>query len=281
LANLPRQISEANGAPLTAKSLGDAILALLPKDGTPVLNRVMRVMLSRQLAREIDLDQFFQARDLLLESGEVGRLRGQGGQLFLSQKPVAPPVKPPVHKPGEIWTEAQLMAPLGAYLNEAFRREQELPGNSEWIVRDTSRIGAAGRWARPDFIAVSATRFKTLPGVEVDVHSFELKTETGADMLAVHEALAQTRFTNYGHLVWHLPPGSVVEAKLPEIHEQCVVHGIGLIRMRNALKPQEAQILLDPVRKQTQATIVDDFLQSRLTPNDKKALVAFIQGKHS
>ena len=51
-------------------------------------------------------------------------------------------------------------------------------------------------------------RFKLLPGAQIDVHSFELKTETGATDLAVYEALAQTRFTHFGHLVWHLPKGS-------------------------------------------------------------------------
>ena len=48
-------------------------------------------------------------------------------------------------------------------------------------------------------------RFKLMPGAQVDVHSFELKTESGCTVQSVHEALAQTRFTHFGHLVWHLP----------------------------------------------------------------------------
>jgi hypothetical protein len=35
---------------LTPEKVADNILGLLPKDGTPVLNRVMRVMLSREPA---------------------------------------------------------------------------------------------------------------------------------------------------------------------------------------------------------------------------------------
>jgi hypothetical protein len=52
---------------VTAEVLAQRILPLLPQDGTPVLNRVMRVMLSRQLEIQIEPDLYFAARDLLLE----------------------------------------------------------------------------------------------------------------------------------------------------------------------------------------------------------------------
>jgi hypothetical protein len=47
-----------------------------------------------------------------------------------------------------------------------------------------------------------------MPGAQFDVYSFELKAEFGAIDLAVYEALAQTRFTHFGYLVWHLPDSS-------------------------------------------------------------------------
>jgi hypothetical protein len=239
----------------------------------------MRVMLSRALAREIDLDAFFEARDLLLKSGEIGRLRGQGGQLFLSLDGEPEAGEPPAHTAGAKWTEAELMAPLGAYLADRFVRECELPKASEWVVHNTSRIGAAGRWARPDFTLVCAIRFNFMPGVQVDVHSFELKTESGVNTLAVHEALAQTRSTHFGHLVWHLPLKSKAEARLPEILKQCHSHGIGLIRIFDPNKPQDSEILLDAVRKPTLAEDVDDFLNLRLTAEHRKKLQTFIHGK--
>jgi hypothetical protein len=68
-------------------------------------------------------------------------------------------------------------------------------------------------------------RFKFLPGAQVDVRGFELKTETGGSVLAVHEALAQTRFTHFGHLVWHLPEGSRSETRLAEIADQAANMG--------------------------------------------------------
>jgi hypothetical protein len=199
---------------LTAESVAKHMLSLLPPDGTPVLNRVMRVMLSRDLEHSIDSELYFKARDILLDEGRVGRLRGQGGQIFL----IPDAKKPSQEAPPEIWAEVTLMEPLGKYLNSTFRAGLDLPGDGLCLVQDTSSFGPhRGQWARPDYILVSAMRFRLMPGSQVDVHSFELKTETGCTVQSVHEALAQTRFTHFGHLVWHLPENSKAEARLAEI----------------------------------------------------------------
>src|SRR5688572_12014253 len=111
------------------------MLALLPADGTPVLNRVMRVMLSRELETPIDQDLYFEARDLLLTEGGIGRLRGQGGQLFLlSEKPTRK--QPPAGQP-DIWAEARLMQPLRGFLEGNFRAGLDLPKDGLCIVQDT------------------------------------------------------------------------------------------------------------------------------------------------
>lgn len=244
------------------------MLALLPTDGTPVLNRVMRVMLCRDMRRTVEQDEFFAARDLLLKQGRIGRLRGQGGQLFLIAETPAETAEPErPSAPGKPWPEAALMAPLGRYLESQFRQGLDLAEDAACVVQDTSAMGPLrGRWARPDFVLVSAMRFKLMPGAQIDVHSFELKTEDGATDLAVYEALAQTRFTHFGHLVWHLPKDSRAENRLAEIEKQCDEHGVGLIRMYDPDHVEGCDILIDPVRKPTAAIIVDGFLETRLNP---------------
>jgi hypothetical protein len=122
-------------------------------------------------------------------------------------------------------------------------------------------------------------RFKFMPGAQVDVHSFELKTETGCSVLSVHEALAQTRFTHFGHLVWHLPENSKSEARLAEIEDHCDEHGIGLIRMREPLASEGCEILADPVRKSTLPMAVEGFLETRLSVEQKDSLARVVWGK--
>jgi hypothetical protein len=264
--------------PASHPSLADIILKLLPPDGTPVLNRVVRTMLARELEKAIDPDAFFAALDVLQKKGRIGRLRGQGGQVFALQ-PESRVRAEPATEPAEAWSEVGLMEPLRAYLDGEFRKGLDLPAEAVCIVHDTSRIGQPGaRWARPDFILVSAMRFRLMPGAQLDVHSFELKTETGVTDLAVYEALAQTRFTHFGHLVWHLPEGSKAEAKLAEIEQQCDQHGVGLIRMRDPKRPESCEILLDPERKPTLPATVDGFLEARLTDKHRQDILCAITG---
>jgi hypothetical protein len=110
------------------------------------------------------------------------------------------------------------MPHLERFLKGSFQKELDIPVHGKWLVRDTSRLGPPlGRWARPDFVLITAMRFRIMPGSQLDVYSFELKEEFGATDLAVYEALAQSRFTHFGYLVWHLPPDSAASTRLPEI----------------------------------------------------------------
>lgn len=243
-------------------TLADRLLELLPEDGSPVLNRVLRTMLARAVETPVRPELYFATVDKLASEGRVGRSRGQGGKLFLTLS--EPPSSPAVIE--EVWAEAKLMAPLNEYLNGPFKTALDLPEGSTWLAVDTSAIGPrSGQWARPDFVAVSVMRFQLLPGRQVAVHSFELKTETGGTVQAVHETLAQTRFTHFGHLVWHLPIGSKSEARLPEVAGQCETHGIGLIIIRNPSDLESWEIRLDPVARNTTQATVDAFLLSRLS----------------
>lgn len=258
--------------------LKSALISLLPEDGTPVLNRSMLIALARKLEREVDQETFFDARDQLFEAGLIGRSRGQGGKIFLADQPKQPNIDV-VEPVGGGWTEAKLMKSLETYLQTTFRTYLDLPSGSAYIVRDTSVMsGVRGRWARPDFIAVTAMRFKYLPGAQVDVHSFELKTETGGSVLAIHEALAQTRFTHFGHFVWHLPNGSRNETMLDDIVSHCEEHGIGLIRIRDPERADTFEILADPERKPTLPGTVDGFLEGKLSAPQKQLLAKAIAG---
>ena len=267
-------------SPALKRDLEASILKLLPEDGTPVLNRIMRVMLARKLERVIDEDQFFAARDALLAAGKLGRLRGQGGQMFLTKPDPTATADTTAPEPKDAWSEAKLMAPLRAFLEGPFRKALDLPSTGACIIQDTSVKGPQrGKWARPDFILVSAMRFKLMPGAQVDLHSFELKTEIGGSVLAIHEALAQTRFTHFGHFVWHLPEGSKAELLLDDISGHCEEHGIGLIRMKDptkAAEPGRCEVLVDPRRKPTLAAVVDGFLESRLSSEQKSTLAQAI-----
>jgi hypothetical protein len=139
---------------VTPQVLAQRILPLLPQDGTPVLNRVMRVMLSRQLEIQIEPDLYFAARDLLLQTGKIGRLRGQSGQIFLAALNGS---QPAAAEPAESWPEARLMRPLRSYLEGAFRDGLDLPADGvgivkippQWVRRKGVGLVPISSWSAP------------------------------------------------------------------------------------------------------------------------------------
>jgi hypothetical protein len=265
---------------LSVRLVAERLKALLPPDGTPVLNRVLRVMLSRDFGQLVGDELYEKARDNLFSAGQIGRLRGQGGQIFLAKSDNGRNVQPAPADAGSKLSENQLMPHLGRYLKEAFRKELDIPPRGEWLVKDTSRLGPPlARWSRPDFILVTAMRFRLMPGAQLDVYSFELKAEYGATDLAVYEALAQTRFTHFGYLVWHLPESSPAAARLPEITAQCGQHGVGLILIHDPGSDDRFETILDPIRKATPPAAVDAFLEQRLDESEQQLLRSALEGK--
>jgi hypothetical protein len=58
-------------AKLTPEKVAQHMVGLLPQDGTPVLNRVMRVMLARELESPVDSELYFG------DSGRGSHSRGE------------------------------------------------------------------------------------------------------------------------------------------------------------------------------------------------------------
>jgi hypothetical protein len=266
------------GVPISVDDIAKQMLVLLPGDGTPVLNRIMRVMLARALSADIDEERYAAARRKLADRGQIGSKQGPGGQVFLKARSAV--TSPRDEVGSDAWTEARLMPCLRGYLDGPIQGALDILRGARCISYDTSSIGKTGvQWARPDFTLVSVKQFKFLPGVEFDVHSFELKTESGgATDLAVFEALAQTRFTNFGYLVWHLPTASKYEKKLSGIEKQCEQYGVGLIRARDPRRFDTWEIFVEPARKLTPAAEIDLFLDERLKESERRQIRALLNG---
>lgn len=267
---------------LSVRTVAERLKALLPPDGTPVLNRVLRVMLSRDFGQSVSDELYEKARDQLSEAGQIGRTRGQGGQVFLAKSGNGKVAEVASTDTRSRLSEGELMPHLERFLKGPFCKELDIPDHGKSLVKDTSRLGPPlARWARPDFIVATAMSFRIMPGSQLDVYSFELKAEYGATDLAVYEALAQTRFTHFGYLVWHLPENSSAQARLPEITAQCGQHGVGLIRIHDPLSDDAFETILDPIRKLTPHAAVDSFLERRLDEKEQKLLRGALEGTPS
>jgi hypothetical protein len=139
---------------VSVEDIAKQMLVLLPEDGTPVLNRVMRVMLARALSTGIEEDRYLAARRALVEGGQAGLKNGQGGRIFLKTR--SPGRRAGQRQAPDGWTEARLMPCLGQYLDGPIQADLDLLRGATCLACDTSSVGKTGvHWARADFSLIS------------------------------------------------------------------------------------------------------------------------------
>lgn len=247
-----------------------SLLRRLPGDGTPIPNRAARALVTQDLAHLVSVDDYFAARDQLLTQRKVGRVRGQGGSVFLLPPP--PRSSPSATPESGPLSERALMAPLGQALRGPFQQWLDLPTSGVVEIVDIAQTRTRGQWSNPDYLLVSVCPLSVLSGAQIDVHVFELKNEAGGKIQAVHEALAHGRFAHFAHLVWYVPKGSSREAELEQIATHCRLHRVGLIRLLDT--EGNIDVLVDPVRTRTTPLEIDGFVESRLSKSQIEHLRA-------
>lgn len=133
----------------------------------------------------------------------------------------------------------------------------------------TARGGTrdTGLFSRPDFTAATIRRMKYDPLSHLDVLTFELKNRDGATLMAVHEALAHTRFAHYSFLV--CPRSHLRTQHNEQLRNACAQHGIGLVmfdidgcKLPDAVK--DFAIEVRATRCNPDPYNVEEFLEARL-----------------
>jgi len=180
--------------------------------------------------------------------------------------------------------ELELEPHFEAYLSSeaAFGR---LSLDREFTVwQRTARGGRAGTgtWSRPDFTIATIRRRKYDPVRHLDLIAFELKNLAGSTVVAVHEALAHTRFAHYAFLVC---PRSVLNASVQlAIRDSCAQHGIGLLTFDLSVGKGERPLLkgfeieVDPRRQSPEPELVDSYIDDRFDEENRGRLLKLSGG---
>jgi len=180
--------------------------------------------------------------------------------------------------------ERDLEPPVEAYLasDAAFA---QLGFNRDFTVwQKTARGGRAGTgtWSRPDFTIATIRRRKYDPVRHLDLVAFELKNLAGSTVVAVHEALAHTRFAHYAFLVC---PRSALNAGVQSaIRDSCAQHGIGLLTFDLGVGREQTPALkgfnieVDARRKSPEPDLVDSYIDDRFDEENRGRLIRLSGG---
>lgn len=145
------------------------------------------------------------------------------------------------------------------------------------VFHETASGGAigTGQFSRPDFTLATVRRFRFDPIKHLDVVTFEVKNRAGTSLLAVHEALAHSRFAHYSFVV--IPRSNLLPKSVEGMRDSCAEHGLGLITfsiqsIEPSVKLGDLNLELAPVRKSPDPMRVERFLENRLPPHKQAAL---------
>lgn len=153
-----------------------------------------------------------------------------------------------------------------------------MPPSLSVIVRNTARTQApGGRWTRPDLCMATVARYRYQPAPEFSMFSFELKMPEGANILAVHEALAHSATTNYAYLGLYLPNGARAAESLGRVCDQAQLHGVGVIRITDPFEESGYQRLLEAQRKSPSSSKTDAFIEERFDLANRLALQRWVR----
>lgn len=242
----------------------ETILEVLPPDGRALSQADLEVVCAQRVGQSLDRPAFSESIRALLRRMMVQRDATSVWRI-------------------EADFEERLLEPgTGTILQSEVCLDSLRVAPGEFVFEKTTAAGAAGagRWSRPDFTLAAIRRFKYDPRRYLDVYSFELKNRRGANVVAVHEALAHARFSHFAYLV--CPRSKLNQAETNIIRQACTDHAIGLITFDlsagDAQEPVLAEFRFEvsPQRRSPDPAEVDVHLDARLSTLARDRLLAMV-----
>ncbi|MGZ8178869.1 hypothetical protein ACXVUM_13150 [Williamsia sp. SKLECPSW1] len=171
--------------------------------------------------------------------------------------------------------EAALYDPLLSTLEGAWASKRMLTP----LVCEATAFGGSrqtgGRWSRPDLVVIGFRRFELVPA-RFEVVTFEVKTASNVNVMAVYESLSHSRAATHAYVIFHIPR-VLSTARSGELDAAIAVaaeHGIGVITAENPSdfstwkEPQSAGLLpSDPAR-------MNEFLHRQVSSAGRRVLAA-------
>lgn len=140
-------------------------------------------------------------------------------------------------------------------------------GATAYHLKSTHALKLSGKWSTPDFTVLCSHKFAYAAPTALEVVSVEVKhTGKQLDVVAVYEALAHTRVSNYSILYLYDDPRDSEIVKHPEVFEEikfaCASNGIGLIVSNYISDVKTWNYVVMPKRNMPDPRKVDGFLEA-------------------
>lgn len=163
------------------------------------------------------------------------------------------------------------------FFNEVLvpRLRPRLGANAFWTL-DTSLIAGDDEnvWSRPDVTSIIVSRGKYATQSQLTLISGEVKLKAGTDVKAVHQTLAQSRYTHLAFLVYQSDARTRTTPFLKELQVQCERLGLGFVTFTDPDAIGSYIIHVDAKRREPSVDDLDYFIETRIDPSHQDSLRA-------
>lgn len=207
-------------------------------------NKALRVAL------DWDIDRYWDARQPLVDNGEILLGRGKGGSVILV---IAEEEEAVEAEPARV-NEVELYPPIKEQIEKNWLRQQGVDtAKKKYVVEITAQQGkkkTGGRWTRPDLSILTVERFDFPPAKVLDLITFEVKPGDDISILGVYEALSHKKFATKSYVAFNASRACFFEGgqEGDRIQFACREHGIGLLLMEQVDDESTWEELVAPAR---------------------------------
>jgi hypothetical protein len=219
-------------------------------------------------------DQYWYIRNQLLQSGDLQKGRGRGGSVRRVVQIAPIGAVSQVASPTRI-AESDLYSPIMATLQSHWVPDHQV---QDWVAELTAQQGrrdTGGKWTRPDITLASCNTYKFVPGIQVELNTFEVKTHDGLDVTAVYEALAHRRAAHYAYVLAYIPDNErpQFESVIERLGDDASEHGIGLVVIADPADYDTWNFEVEPSRNDPDPADLDSFIRTQCSEEFKDRII--------
>ena len=249
--------------------LEQRLLASMPPQG-PIGNGALRYKLGW------DEDRYWYIRNRLLQVGVLVTGRGRGGSVLR----VVPVVSSDAERLGTVApriAEKDLYDPIVFTIRSHWVPDHQI---QDFVIDCTAQQGrrdTGGKWTRPDITLASCNTYKFVPGKQVELNTFEIKTYDGLDVTAVYEALSHRRAAHYSYVLAYVPESerAVLKSLLHRVRGDADEHGVGFIVVAEAADYETWDFEVEPSRNDPDPADLDNFIRNQTSEEFKDSILSW------
>lgn len=149
-------------------------------------------------------------------------------------------------------------------------------GTHAFWTLDTSLLAGNDEnvWSRPDITSIVVSRGKYSSLSQLTLISGEVKLKSGADLKAVHQTLAQSRYTHLAYLICESDARAREAPFTRELTVQCERLGLGYVTFLDPNVVSTFVVHVQAARHEPSVDDLDHFIETRIDETHQESLRA-------